>query len=136
MEQTELIIKYTKQIAKDEGFDVNVKFINLYCSGKKSTLGTCNKGKNRIRFNLVYSVPYKYYKQIYPKLNIWETMLHEICHLKDNKWIQCRAYRLSDLKKNEYIDWTHNIDFWKRLRVMRRKYAKLKKEFFENVQQN
>ena len=46
--------------------------------------------------------------------------------LKDNNNFQ--SYKLSDLKKNEYINCQHNLDFWKNLRRMRRKYSKLKKE--------
>ena len=130
--KTELI-KYTKKIARKEGFDnVNVKFCNLYFSGKKAVLGECSRKKKIIKFCMIFTLPYKIIEKIYSKPDMWETMLHEVCHLKEEKPFE--VYIFSDLKKNEYIDWQHNLAFWKELRSMKKRYSGLKNKFMIELQ--
>ena len=126
------IIKYTKQIAEQEGYpNVKIKFLKLYTSGKKMTNGTCSNHKNRINFNRLFLFLLEHRKHCGDyRSEVWETMLHEIAHLNKDTEIS-KPYKLGDLRKEEYINWTHTLTFWIYLRRLRKKYLPLKKQFME-----
>jgi hypothetical protein len=130
------IERWTKEIAEKEGYtNIKIKFLSLYASGKKYVHGNCYIEKGRINFNKVLIPSCVFYFKNY-KGKVWETMLHEIAHLKKiEDTNKLEFYKSSDLKEGEYIDWHHSISFWKYLRQLRKKYVEYKKLFYKELKE-
>ncbi len=130
----DIIVKHTKEIAEAEGYpDIKINFIKLSITKKYSTNGQCIKKKNKISFNKIFPFLLEHSKHCGDyRVDVWETLLHEIAHFKefpftmethtDKEWKKL-------LRKGEYLDFQHNLDFWRHLRKLRKKYEEHKKQF-------